>query len=218
MNYFCKNSYFMPTPSTKEKILSSSLRLFNEQGLERITTRDVAKDLGISQGNLHYHYPNKNELILALYDLFIDEVRQLQRYQGGEFSKEDMFISMTTNFELMARFEFLSRDREIIWRRLPQLKIYFLELLELKKTQIKEMIAAFERQGKLRSDLSPEQKDFLADQLIFMISSWQHVAALHKPSGKAYFHFAQSAFRIWFPYLEAQEMQCWEVFLGNQNN
>ena len=51
--------------NTKEKILKEALKQFNASGVEQVTTRHIAKGLSMSQGNLHYHFPNKDELIEA---------------------------------------------------------------------------------------------------------------------------------------------------------
>lgn len=52
---------------TKEKILVTALRLFNEGNTQTATTNHIAKAMGISPGNLHYHYKNREEIIRLLY-------------------------------------------------------------------------------------------------------------------------------------------------------
>lgn len=53
---------------TKEWILETACRLFNEHGTQSISTKRIAKEMGISPGNLYYHFKNKEEIILALFD------------------------------------------------------------------------------------------------------------------------------------------------------
>jgi AcrR family transcriptional regulator len=36
--------------NTKEKILESALRLFSEKGIRETTIKDIAKDVGITEG------------------------------------------------------------------------------------------------------------------------------------------------------------------------
>ena len=75
---------------TKEWILDTACHLFNEHGTAAISTKRIAKEMGISPGNLYYHFKNKEEIILALFDAnkdsFIDNladqsVPPLQRFR-----------------------------------------------------------------------------------------------------------------------------------------
>lgn len=51
---------------TKEKILRRALELFNESGLTQVGVREIARSLEISVGNLSYHFPRKEDIVLAL--------------------------------------------------------------------------------------------------------------------------------------------------------
>lgn len=53
--------------SKKEAILETARELFNEQGTQSSTTNHIAKAMGMSAGNLHYHYKNREEIVRLLY-------------------------------------------------------------------------------------------------------------------------------------------------------
>lgn len=53
--------------SRKIEILETAHRLFNETNTQSVTTNHIAKAMGISPGNLHYHYKNREEIIRLLY-------------------------------------------------------------------------------------------------------------------------------------------------------
>lgn len=53
-------------PSLKEDILATAKRLFNEKGYGSVTMREIASELGISVGNLTYHFPKKQDILQAI--------------------------------------------------------------------------------------------------------------------------------------------------------
>lgn len=54
--------------STKENICEAAKRLFNEKGYYNVSLREIAESAGTTIGNLTYHFPQKEELILAIQD------------------------------------------------------------------------------------------------------------------------------------------------------
>jgi AcrR family transcriptional regulator len=53
---------------TRDKIIETALQLFNEQGTKAISTNHIATAIGISPGNLYYHFRNKEDIIRAIYE------------------------------------------------------------------------------------------------------------------------------------------------------
>lgn len=51
---------------TRKEILEMSRMLFNERGFNDVSIRDIATALGISNGNLTYHFKRKEEIVEAL--------------------------------------------------------------------------------------------------------------------------------------------------------
>ena len=60
--------------SRKLEILETARKLFNEGNTQAVTTNHIAKAMGISPGNLHYHYKNREEIIRILYTQMREEM------------------------------------------------------------------------------------------------------------------------------------------------
>ena len=55
-----------PTAATDRRILEHARRAFNERGVAAVGIREIARDLGLSPGNVSYHFPTKEALVTAL--------------------------------------------------------------------------------------------------------------------------------------------------------
>lgn len=53
---------------TKERIVDTAIELFNDRGTRPVSTNHIAEAMGISPGNLYYHFSNKEEIIRAIYE------------------------------------------------------------------------------------------------------------------------------------------------------
>jgi AcrR family transcriptional regulator len=58
-----------------ESILNTALNVFTEDGYSHFTTRNVARRLGISVGNLHYYFPNKAVLLKAMFENVVESYK-----------------------------------------------------------------------------------------------------------------------------------------------
>ncbi|MDR3122930.1 MAG: TetR/AcrR family transcriptional regulator [Treponema sp.] len=51
---------------TRQEILSAAKKLFNERGYNAVSVQDIAGALGISKGNLTYHFKKKENIVEAI--------------------------------------------------------------------------------------------------------------------------------------------------------
>ena len=56
-----------PRGVTRERILDVALELFNEQGYEQTSLREIAARVGVTKAALYYHFERKEEILLELH-------------------------------------------------------------------------------------------------------------------------------------------------------
>ena len=66
---------------TKDKIIATAINLFNLHGTKAISTNHIAKEMGISPGNLYYHFRSKNDIIRSISDNFSNELGSVFKIQ-----------------------------------------------------------------------------------------------------------------------------------------
>jgi len=59
---------------TKEKIIQSATRLFQERGFEKTTSNDIAAEAGVSVGSFYVYFNDKRQLLLLIFDRLADEL------------------------------------------------------------------------------------------------------------------------------------------------
>jgi TetR/AcrR family transcriptional repressor of nem operon len=67
--------------NTRDQIIDQAFQLMLQRGLHGFSYRDISEPLGVKNAAIHYHFPNKMDLIKAL----IDENHQLLRRSTSEF-------------------------------------------------------------------------------------------------------------------------------------
>lgn len=99
-----------PSPSTAERIVETALKLFNEHGYSNVASLRIAMALGISPGNLAYHFKSKTDIVLAVFPRLEEEL-------GGDlagvtqparpFTAEHAAIHQIELFRILWKYRFV---------------------------------------------------------------------------------------------------------------
>jgi AcrR family transcriptional regulator len=103
---------------TRQRILDVTLGLYNSLGEPNVSTSLIAAELGISAGNLHYHFRRRDELSAALLEQFVSELDSLLPPPGWRADNvEDAWLLLHLILETLWRYRFLFRDLSGIMAR-----------------------------------------------------------------------------------------------------
>lgn len=108
---------------TRERILDTSLALFNEQGERNVTTNHIAEALGISPGNLYYHFRNKAQIVFSLFERYEALVTGfLSVPEGRPLTWEDKIGYFEAILQSMWGARFFHRDLGHLLNQDPHLR------------------------------------------------------------------------------------------------
>lgn len=87
--------------AARARLYSIAMRLIAERGYEATTLRDIAREAGVSVGLLYRYFPNKQAVVIALYDeLSADYARQAETMQSGKWRDRFLF-ALKTSLEVL---------------------------------------------------------------------------------------------------------------------
>ena len=156
---------------TRDRILQTSLLLFNQEGEAPQTAVDISNALEISPGNLYYHFKGKDAIIRTLFGAFEDEMRIILRgSKGGVTSIEDNWVYLYIILEEIYDFRFFYRDLGVLLDRYPDLAVRFRALVAEKRRTITRVLHNLAESDVLQLD--PRLKAALTDQIMMSITFW----------------------------------------------
>lgn len=119
-----------PRRRTRELILETGLRLFNDFGEPNVTTTLIAEALGISPGNLYYHFHNKDEIVEAIFADFECEIEATLATPSRRAAEvDDVWLFLHLLFEHIWKYRFFYRDLNDLLTRNRKLEIHFKQIL-----------------------------------------------------------------------------------------
>lgn len=106
---------------TRKRITTAAVKLFNERGIAPVTLRDIADEIGISIGNLAYHFKNKDFIIAEIYENMENErqerLSQVQQIPSFENANKQALAILKISVE----YKFFFLDTPAILRAYPKI-------------------------------------------------------------------------------------------------
>lgn len=97
---------------TRDRIVETALRVFNERRFGTVTLAMLADELGMAKGNLWYHFKDKQALLTALNKTYLERLklrRQIWPRDGSEL--DDYVLFLNTIASEIRDYRFMFRDQ-----------------------------------------------------------------------------------------------------------
>lgn len=95
---------------TAEMITEAARLHFNQKGYAATTVTEIAASIGISQGNLTYHFPTKRDLVTRMQEMVAERILNHRAEESTGAIEDDFVAHLSFATELTATYLFLLRD------------------------------------------------------------------------------------------------------------
>ena len=145
--------------------------MFNAQGEPNVTTNHIADELGISPGNLYYHYRNKDHIVEQLFARYEARMDQALLVPEGRLPDlKDIWMQLHQVFECMWTYRFLYRDLVDIVSRNRKLKQHFARILNRAASSTEAVLKGLARAQILRA--TPDEIHATAENVLLVATFW----------------------------------------------
>ena len=195
---------------TAERIVASALGLFNRFGEPNVAATMVAADIGISPGNLYYHYPGKEDIVNHLFGKYQHDVQGLLTAAKDVKDLEDAWFFLHSLFELVWRYRFLYRDLNDLLGKYRQLEQALKQVLSDKHDAFLILLTCLSDKGWLTQNST--ERESSATQMLVMLTWWLRYEYVRDPrhaledanAQGGVSRGAQQVLGLLLPYLQAQ--------------
>ncbi len=209
---------------TAERILEVTLELFNRFGEPNVSTTLISSEMGISPGNLYYHYPAKDELINTLFDRYERALNELLNASDSVRDVEDAWFFMHTLFELIWQYRFLYRDLNDLLSKNRRLETHFQTVLKSKTRSVKALLDSMSRSGTVTIDT--REVEVTATSMVVVLTYWLSFEYVRDPrkalepenAQAALLRGAHHVLNLLIPYLEKQQRAHLQALVAAYSN
>lgn len=142
----------------RTRIIRKAQDLFFANGFTRVTTDEVARELGISKKTLYQHCASKDELLAAAVLLMREELQAAVHAVVADSKRDfveklhDLLVAVGSRMSRIQRpfFEELPRKAPKVWAELEEFR------REVIFREISQLIAQGSRRGMIRRDVDPQ--------------------------------------------------------------
>jgi AcrR family transcriptional regulator len=167
----------MQTERQKE-IIDVALHLIDSKGIQGLTIKNLAKEIGISEPAIYRHYENKIQILLSILDLFhMNSVMHFEKAAGansGALVKirhlfSNHFATFSNNPSLVAVI-----FSEEIFRNEPVLVEKIAEIVTQNDKMLVSILSDGQASGEIRSDVDARHLAIMVmGSLRLFVKRWQ---------------------------------------------
>lgn len=165
--------------STKDRIVETALRLFNERSIHEVGVRDIARELGISPGNLSYHFPKKEDLLNELLNrLSAGNDACYQHFFSGEITTYSYLQLLDRIYHNQYHYRSFYLSMVELNRHMARIGYDYAAVAERRRSSLTRIFLTLVDNGEFRPDTTQEDINDLVAFLSLVNRFWISESAL----------------------------------------
>lgn len=168
----------MSAAITKQKILDSAVKLFNQDGLVNVRLQHIADEAFVSVGNMTYHYRTKELIVQAIWEQLVKKQRDLLAEFRIVPLFEDIERQIQSTFQLQQAYIFFYLDTLEVMRAFPQIRDLHRQHIQWQVQQIETMMRFNVSRGAFFAENTEGGMSQLAQQYWMTSDMWLNRQAI----------------------------------------
>jgi len=170
--------------STPERVIEAAIQLFNADGIQNVPMHRIAAEVGISPGNLAYHFAGKRELLLALLPRLEDRLRQALPIPEGTISAVQAAEYQINLFRTLWRQRFFFNSLAHLLSRDPELRNRYMAFQQDVVNALGGLLDGLVSSGGMRAVVAPNTTRLLAMNMWMLWLSWLRFEQINNPESE----------------------------------
>ena len=165
---------------TRDKILETARTLFNDKGYAIVTIRMIAEEMGISSGNLNYHFKKREDILETLYFQMVEAFdARVSALPDTKFSMTRILDDITKSMERMVEYRFIWTDLYNLLKLSASIREHFDKVLIDRVKGTRYMFGILIAEGILNQPEFEEEHDLLIERMISFSNTWLYASILY---------------------------------------
>jgi len=158
---------------TKDSILKTALKLFNEVGTPNVSQRAITDLLKISPGNLTYHFKKKEDIETELYFRLVSKIDSQLKLSGHSVSTVRLLVNQLDGLmNAFFEYRFIFLDFVHIMRNNKTIAEFHLQLFKKRRDQFNGIITRYVEAGIFRKEELANEYQYLYERLAILSDFW----------------------------------------------
>lgn len=168
--------------NTRDKLLAEAIRLFADEGYERVTVNEVVEAAALTKGAFYHYFDSKEDLLAEIHSSYVDfAFERFERIATEGLTPSETLTAMLR--ELIEQIHSYRAHVVILWESHRSLSDAAAERIDGKKADIRRLFQRTIERGQRAGEFDQDRDSTLAALGIFGMGMWTY--HWYRPGGKA---------------------------------